>query len=261
MKNLFFIYIFIAVVSLSCKKEDIASASTTPSTNCRIQEQYGEKYVYNADGFITKRTGTYLDANNKTVTYEVEHIYTDGLLTSVKEDGIATEAYSYTNGVLSQIKLLVNNDPDYKDYKINIETDVNKRIIKMTDTNGLQSDLKRDEKGNLIEVITINVNTKKVISRYVRSNFDGKKTHHELLKGWQFDVRKYYGDYMDQPNFIIGGSGNALNIKIYGENNLLTFDADYLYTYTFEGYWKTQDFTNKINGVKSSSSLLFDGCK
>ena len=162
---------------------------------------------------------------------------------------------------MSQISIVDKDaSANFKNYKISIEADANNRIIKMTDTNGLQSDLKRDDKGNLIEVVTTRLKDKKVIQRLVRAGFDGKKTYFDLLKGRQFDCRLFYENYMFTPNFIIGGSGNPLNIKIYDENNILTFDADYAYTYNADGYWLTQDFTNKVNGVKSSNVTTFLDC-
>ncbi len=263
--------LLILTVFFSCSKKEESPAPSvvvpTPILSCRVNMEDAEKdiknnarYDYGKDGVIDGITDTYTkEGFNR--GYTTGFLYENSLLIQLSQPNSGLlEKYEYKNGVLSKIIIVSTEQKNYIGYTIDIETDANKKIIKMTDSKGYQSDIKRDGKGNLLELKTIRITDKKEIFRLVNSDFDNKKSISELFKGWQFDVRQYYGDYMAMPFFSVGGSGNPIKTQTYNEG-LLGTDLEYTFNYTADGYPTRMEILNKVTNKKTVYNYTLLNCK
>jgi hypothetical protein len=254
---------------LACSKTDTPAPTTptttpTPATSmaCRIESDLGLetdaenlKFTYDTDGFISGIQLSVTDSRMTPITYICA--YRSGLLSTIRSPGFE-EIHIYTNGVLSKIQL--PGVGGAATYNIDIETDAQKRIVKMTDTNNLQSVLKRDATGNLIEVIVTNLTDKKVVNRIVQSDFDGKKSIYELYKGWQFDAIQDYTTYMKAPLFTVGAGGNPRKVQVYLGTSLVE-DWEHTYQYNLDGYPTKRTSLNKSLNRTFTHEMTYKNCK
>jgi hypothetical protein len=256
---------------MSCKKTDntpptppLEQPPLEPSfSGCRVDKIGTTKgtdiYNYKSDGTISSISYNENCVNAFCNSNLTDYFYNNGLLVSSKYKK-ATEYYEYTNGALSKIKIADPDDSNYTDYIITVETDNNKRIVKMKDNKGIQTDIKRDNNGNITETKTVRLSDSTELYRAELSRYDNKKTVFELYKGWSFDYNQYYADYMKNPFFTIGASGNPLNFKWY-RNKILTSDTDFTFDYSTEGYPVREEQLNKITNVKIVINYTYKNCK
>lgn len=274
-------YLFALLVGCcSCSKQEgttpVSPISTTtiPTTNpttlgCRIDTQVqtpdGQsiKFVYDKDGYISKAeiglVGSSAAPYNNYYSYKDQQLIAITAYSNVNLVPVAyEEAYEYTNGALSKITI-INSPTEKNHYTITLESDANKRIIKMEDSNGLINVLKRDDKGNLIEVRQTQKKDNVELFRIVRSDFDNKKSFYELLKGWQFDVFTFYGDYMKVPFFTLGASGNPKKMQVFKNGNLFD-DVEYSYEYAPNGYPTKISTYNKFSKITQTDVFTYLSC-
>lgn len=253
----------LTIGGLSCKKTDNTPPVEVGFSGCRIdnasRSQLSDTYSYNADGTISNITHKEKCANAFCDIGTPAFFYENNLLVSLKEDNL-TENYEYTNGALSKIKIASLSKPDYANYIITIEVDNNKRIVKMKDNKGIQTDIKRDNNGNITETKTIQLSDSTELYRAELSRYDNKKTIFELYKGWRFDVGEFYANYIRHPFFSIGASGNPQTFKEY-RNKVLTADVEYTYEYSLDDYPIKEDYFDKINNIRSTTNYAYKNCK
>lgn len=263
----------------SCKKtEDTPTPTITPTpiptpsfSGCRII-QYSQdvvndpvanfetvKFNYDKDGFIISADAIYKRNNTQVGSQAFRMTYKDGFLTQYNDSGqLHIENYEYLNGILSTIKIPTSNMPDFVNLAIKISTDANKRIIKMEDNRGNISIIKRDAKGNIIEIRETE-GTDEVFRMEITA-YDNKKTIYDLMKGFQFDVFVYAGIYMERPLYSVGASGNPLKAKVY-RKGILKEDLEFSYEYTSEGYPTKIVSTNLIFNKVITQTIEYAGCK
>ncbi len=250
--------LILVLVFLACSKQETSTTITpTPTpitvTECRIigSRQAGASFTYtfNKDGYLESSNGSSLGGNNST-TFK----YENGLLVGIVSEPIV-EKYEYNNGVLKKITVVETNEKKYFNYQIDIETDANKRIIKMTDSFGMSNEIKRDSKGNITEIKVLNMKDNTEKYKLVITEYDSQKSRLLLYKGWQFDVEQYYADYMNAEKSlhnIFGGSNNPIKIQKFIDNKL-SAEWTYSYEYNNVGY---PTFINN-NGDKTPFALRY----
>lgn len=230
-------------LALGCKKEDVSTSTitlacrvdaqvvTTPNTGDRITYYYDKDSQIEASVYAQKDNGGSYSIGRTTTNYT----YSSGLLTGATISGQThEEKYDYTNGMLSKITMVKTTNSSDAGYMIMVETDANKRIVKLTDSRGVQSVFKRDAKGNLVQQDRIKDGA--LLSRIVWSDSDEKKTIEELYKGWQFDIINDYRIYMTEKVFTTGASGNPRKEIFYNAQNVAITEITHGYTYSAEGY-------------------------
>jgi hypothetical protein len=232
--------ILLFAILIACKKavDTVPIVKSDAFTGCRISQIESGSIpfinTYNPNGFLISSIVKY-SFSEVTYKYSYENGLIIGLIGSDKNE----EKYEYKNGALSKI-FIVNTIPglsQFKGYFIDIDTDNNKRIVKMTDSNGLQNEITRDASGNIMTIIQTNNTDKRVNYKIELSGYDGKKTIYDLLKGFPFDFTSSYEFYMTQGVLLsVGGTGgNATKIKIWDGQNQIS-DVDIKYEYSPTGY-------------------------
>jgi hypothetical protein len=260
----FFLMLLLLLGFTSCKKKETPITPEEPSfSGCRVDkiqlDKITDSYTYNADGTISNVSFSENCVNAFCSSGSTNFFYENGLLVSLKTKK-ATESYEYTNGSLSKIIVADPDNAGYTNYIITLESDDNKRILKMKDNKGIQTDIKRDNNGNITETKTIRLSDSTELFRAELSRYDNKKTVYELYKGWKYDVNQYYVDYIKSPFFITGASGNPLNFKWY-KNKILTTDTDYVFEYSTDGYPVREEQLNKVTNVKTVINYTYKNCK
>jgi hypothetical protein len=262
-QRIFILKIMLIISCMSCKKTDTTSPPEVSFSGCRIDKsettQFSNVYSYNADGTIATIAINEKCANGFCNNGTTNFFYENGLLISLKAETL-TENYEYSNGALSKIKVTDLAKPDYANYVITIEVDNNKRIVKMKDNKGIQTDIKRDNSGNITETKTIQISDSTELYRAELSRYDNKKTVFELHKGWRYDVKEFYSNYIKMPFFSIGASGNPLSFKEY-RNKVLTADVEYTYEYSVDDYPIKETFFDKINNFRIITNHVYKNCK
>ncbi len=264
----------------SCKKTEdtptptpIVTPTPTPSfTGCRIT-QYSQdvvndpvanfetvKFNYDKDGFINYTESTFKRNNTNVGSQTNRMTYKDGLLVQFNDaEQRHIEVYEYLNGIISTIKIPTSNAAVFVNLAIKISTDANKKIIKMEDNRGNISTIKRDTKGNIIEVKVMNDGTDESFRMEI-IGYDNKKTIYELLKGFQFDIFPLVDTYTEKPLFSVGASGNPLKAKVY-RKGILKEDWEFAYEYTSEGYPTKIVSTNILFNKVITQTIEYAGCK
>lgn len=264
----------------SCKKtEDSPTPVPTPTpiptpsfSGCRIS-QYSQdviddpvitflikKFKYDKDGFIINTETAYKRNNTEIGTQTSKMSFKDGLLAQFSDAGlIHIENYQYLNGALSSIKIPSSDTPSLVNFEIKITTDADKRIIKMEDNYKNVTVIKRDAKGNIIE-IKVTDEVANEVFKMEFSSYDNKKTIYELMKGFQFDSFADANTYMEKPFFSVGASGNPLKAKVY-RKGILKEDLEFTYDYTAEGYPTKITSTNILFNKVITQTIEYEGCK
>ncbi|WP_461048796.1 hypothetical protein [Spirosoma arcticum] len=269
-RPLFSALLLLIVALNGCKKPETAAPVTptvpgttfVPFAGCRLTmaERSGSEpirrgYTYTADGFIVNTLLTYLDSRGG--TYTGVFSYSSGLAASHSGSDGTVEEYAYTNGALSKITIAKTPETAYVGYQIDVTTDASKRITRLVDSQGYQTDLTRDANGNITGLTKTKIADKSVVFQMQLSDYDGKKSIHQLYKGWPFDFLVYYGDYMTEGALLNDGAGgNPRKVRT------LTDDLEYNYTYSTDGYpTSVKVFSKTSNSIISATDFTLNGCK
>ena len=258
------------VLVFSCNpKEEPAPVPTyfcPISSETGVNDAYKLEYTYNNAGLIEGLRVSLKDNTSGQLQFasNAQYTYANNRLVKII-DGAVEETLTYTSdGALRSLVVDKTVEPAYINYTLTFETDANKRISKITDTKGLQTTIKRDAQGNIIETITTNTATNQEVYRNVLSDFDNKKTVQDGFEGWPFSILTYYGDYIKVPLFVAGAGGNYTKRVEYVAGKA-TRETTYTYTYNEQDFPLTeQSLTRFLDGsgiATYSKTYTYNSCK
>lgn len=273
--NLFYsVKKFVLTLSLltifSCKENNQPTPVITPACNIGsetgVNNAYKLEYTYTNNGLPQGLNVSVKDnaSGQLKPVATAQYTYENNRLVKVI-DGEVEEKLEYnTNGALIRLIVVKTPESNYINYTLNFETDANQRITKVTDSKGVQTTIKRDSQGNIIETLTTNASTNQELYRVVLSGYDNKKSLYDSFKGWPFSVLGYYADYIKFPLFTTGAGGNATKRTDYEAGKAIT-DITYTYTYTTTNFPLTeQSFTKFLDGsgiATYSKTFTYMDCK
>lgn len=265
------IALFLSLITvLSCKKTNDPVPVPTPACNIGsetgINNVYKLEYLYNAAGLPEglniavkdNATGQLKPVGVAKYTYE------NNRLVKVVDGDVEEKLEYNSSGALIRLTVVKTDEPAYVNYSLNFEIDANQRIMKVTDSKGVQTTLKRDSQGNITETRTINVSTNQELYRIELSGYDNKKSVYDAFKGWPFSVLGYYAEYIKFPLFTTGAGGNATKRVEYEAGKAFS-ETTYTYTYAANGFpLMEQSLTKFLDGSgigTNSRTFTYTDCK
>ncbi|RDB02339.1 hypothetical protein DVG78_29380 [Runella aurantiaca] len=248
---------------MSCNDNDVAPPSTCKVITGSVAEFNAKwDYQYDAEGFIKSQNIEFLENDSTTSKYTNGGFkILNGRLVGLENPDGLKEEYVYTNELVSAINIQDPNDPAYADYQIKVENDANGRIAKMTDNKGRTSTVKRDTRGNILEVEIKDQAGKQVyLGQY--SGYDGKKTLEDTFKGWPINVLGYYANYMQLDYNNFGAGGNPAKFKA-SHQGVPAIDHERTYEYNSAGFpTKISITTDRVNATPAYSfDFGYSECK
>lgn len=248
------VVLLLPIILWACQKQEQPTPVPVPS--CKISSETGVnnayklEYVYDSQGFISTLNVSIKDnaSGQLKPAATIKYGYTNGRLTTLIDGDVEEKLEYNANGVLTRLVITKTKETAFLNYTLTFETDANKRISKVTDSKGLQTTIKRDAQGNVLETVTLNTATNKEVHKVVLSNYDNKKSLFEAYNGWQVSVLGYYADYIKFPLFTTGAGGNAGKRIDYIDGKAST-EVTYTYTYNANGFPLTeQSLTRFLDG-------------
>lgn len=254
---------------ISCQEKEPAPV---PTPTCNIGSETGVNnaykldYLYNANGLPQGLNVSVKDNTSgqlKSVA-TAQYTYENNRLVKVV-DGEVEEKLEYnTQGALTRLTVVKTPESAYVNYTLNFETDANQRIVKVTDSKGIQTTIKRDTQGNVTETLTTDTRTNQELYRIVLSGYDNKKSLYDSFKGWSFSVLGYYADYIKFPLFTTGAGGNATKRTDYEAGKAIT-EITYTYTYNTTNFPLSEQSLTKFldgSGISTySKTFTYADCK
>ncbi|TAE37341.1 MAG: hypothetical protein EAZ70_09075 [Runella slithyformis] len=247
MKNL--VLLSCLLFFFSCQEENAPAPIPVPtcsiSTETGVNNAYKLEYLYDAAGFISTLNVSVGSNGQLKPAATIKYTYENGLLVKLVDADVEEKLEYNSSGILTRLVITKTNDAAFVNYTLNYEMDAEKRVVKVTDSKGLQTTIKRDAQGNIVETVTVNISTGKEMHKVVLSDYDNKKSLNDSFKSWQISVLGYYGDYIKFPLFTKGASGNFKKRIDYIDGKPST-EVTFTYTYNTNGFPITEQSLTKF---------------